>query len=80
MDITNLELDGFRILRNNPDIIYAKRIETDKLICFISESYANEIGPVEVLRVFTKQGFHPIIFGGDTSFTCALTGDKINRP
>lgn len=61
MKITNsLQGEGWKIIKSEKDMIFAERKSTKKLALFIDQS--KDFNEVEILRVWTKKGFHPFTY------------------
>jgi len=58
--INSLQANGWKILNSEEGMIFAERILTKKLAFFIKENF--EINEEEIMRVWTKKGFHPFVY------------------
>jgi len=79
MVINELELNGWKILKVEDQMIFAERRSTGKKAFFVSDEIANLIGETEIIRVWTKKGFHPFIYK-DSKFYDLLFDEYVRFP
>ena len=81
MIIDYLEANGWKVLANDDLAIFAERILTGKKSVFISNR--TKISDTEVMRIWTKKGFHPFVYKiekGGIIFYDFLFGEFVKSP